>query len=103
MLMEGLAVMGCSEATGAKHVNLLQHLMGFLKNHLSSEDTAYRRYIGAPGPQRGNRAGTAAAHRAADAAKASPKPLSGARVGAPAGVPESPYESRHCEKPVIVA
>jgi uncharacterized protein YbgA (DUF1722 family) len=34
MLMEGLAVMG----TRGKHVNVLQHLMGYLKNHLSSED-----------------------------------------------------------------
>jgi uncharacterized protein YbgA (DUF1722 family) len=34
MLMEGLGVMG----TRGKHVNVLQHLMGFLKNHLSSED-----------------------------------------------------------------
>jgi len=34
MLMEGLAVMG----TRGKHVNVLQHLMGFLKGHLSSED-----------------------------------------------------------------
>jgi uncharacterized protein YbgA (DUF1722 family) len=34
MLMEGLAVMG----TRGKHVNVLQHLMGFLKNHLSSDD-----------------------------------------------------------------
>jgi uncharacterized protein YbgA (DUF1722 family) len=33
-LMEGLAVMG----SRGKHVNVLQHLMGFLKNHLSSED-----------------------------------------------------------------
>jgi uncharacterized protein YbgA (DUF1722 family)/uncharacterized protein YbbK (DUF523 family) len=33
-LMEGLAVMG----TRGKHVNVLQHLMGYLKNHLSSED-----------------------------------------------------------------
>jgi uncharacterized protein YbgA (DUF1722 family) len=32
-----------SEAAGAKHVNVLQHLMGYLKNHLSSEDKAYRR------------------------------------------------------------
>jgi uncharacterized protein YbgA (DUF1722 family) len=32
--MEGLGVMG----TRDKHVNVLQHLMGFLKNHLSSED-----------------------------------------------------------------
>jgi uncharacterized protein YbgA (DUF1722 family) len=39
MLMEGLSVMG----TRGKHVNVLQHLMGFLKNHLSSEDKAYRR------------------------------------------------------------
>ena len=38
MLMEGLGVMGCSEAAGAKHVNVLQHLMGFLKNHLSSDE-----------------------------------------------------------------
>ena len=37
-LMEGLAVMG----TRGKHVNVLQHLMGYLKNHLSSEDKAYR-------------------------------------------------------------
>jgi uncharacterized protein YbgA (DUF1722 family)/uncharacterized protein YbbK (DUF523 family) len=33
-LMEGLAVMG----TRGKHVNVLQHLMGYLKNHLSSDD-----------------------------------------------------------------
>jgi uncharacterized protein YbgA (DUF1722 family)/uncharacterized protein YbbK (DUF523 family) len=34
LLMEGLSVMG----TRGKHVNVLQHLMGYLKNHLSSED-----------------------------------------------------------------
>jgi uncharacterized protein YbgA (DUF1722 family) len=34
MLMEGLAVLG----TRGKHVNVLQHLMGYLKNHLFSED-----------------------------------------------------------------
>ena len=34
MLMEGLGVMG----TRGKHVNVLQHLMGFLKDHLTSED-----------------------------------------------------------------
>jgi uncharacterized protein YbgA (DUF1722 family) len=39
LLMEGLAVMG----TRGKHVNVLQHLMEFLKNHLSSEDKAYLR------------------------------------------------------------
>ena len=33
-LMEGLAVMG----TRGKHVNVLQHLMGYLKNHLLTED-----------------------------------------------------------------
>ena len=38
-LMEGLNVMG----TRGKHVNVLQHLMGFLRNHLSSEDNAYLR------------------------------------------------------------
>ncbi|MCG7853553.1 MAG: DUF523 and DUF1722 domain-containing protein [Methanosarcinaceae archaeon] len=34
MLMEGLAVLG----TRGKHVNVLQHLMGYLKNDLSGED-----------------------------------------------------------------
>jgi uncharacterized protein YbgA (DUF1722 family) len=34
MLMEGLGVMG----TRGKHVNVLQHLMDYLKNHLSSDD-----------------------------------------------------------------
>ena len=33
-LMEGLAVLG----TRGKHVNVLQHLMGYLKKDLSSED-----------------------------------------------------------------
>jgi len=37
--MEGLALLG----TRAKHVNVLQHLMGYLKNDLSSEDNAYLR------------------------------------------------------------
>ena len=36
MLMDGLGVMG----TRGKHVNVLEHLMGYLKNHLSSEDNA---------------------------------------------------------------
>jgi uncharacterized protein YbgA (DUF1722 family) len=39
MLMAGLGVMG----SRGKHVNVLQHLMGYLKNHLSSEDKAYLR------------------------------------------------------------
>jgi uncharacterized protein YbgA (DUF1722 family) len=34
MLMEGLSVM----STRGKHVNVLQHLMGYLKNYLSGED-----------------------------------------------------------------
>jgi uncharacterized protein YbgA (DUF1722 family) len=34
MLMEGLGVMG----TRGRHLNVLQHLMGFLKNHLSTGD-----------------------------------------------------------------
>ena len=47
MLMEGLS-MRCPElaegmGTRGKHVNVLQHLMGYLKNHLSSEDNAYLR------------------------------------------------------------
>jgi uncharacterized protein YbgA (DUF1722 family) len=39
MLINGLGAMG----TRGKHVNVLQHLMGYLKNHLPSEDKAYRR------------------------------------------------------------
>ena len=35
-LMEGLSVMD----TRGKHVNVLQHLMGYLKNHLSSDREA---------------------------------------------------------------
>ena len=47
MLMESLGVR-CPElaegmGTRGKHVNVLQHLMGYLKNHLSSEDKAYLR------------------------------------------------------------
>jgi len=34
LLMEGLSVLG----TRGKHVNVLQHLMGYLKNELSAED-----------------------------------------------------------------
>jgi uncharacterized protein YbgA (DUF1722 family) len=34
VFMEGLGVTG----TRGKHVNVLQHLMGYLKNHLSSDD-----------------------------------------------------------------
>ncbi len=34
LFMEGLALLG----TRRKHANVLQHLMGYLKNHLSSED-----------------------------------------------------------------
>ncbi len=84
-LMEGLAVLG----TRGKHVNVLQHLMGFLKNHLSSEDKAYLRYVGAPGCHRGLPAGAGTAARASDAPEASPEPLSGAGVGAPAGLSAS--------------
>ena len=46
MLMEGLSVMG----TRGKHVNVLRHLMGYLKNQLSSEDNACLRQVGAAGP-----------------------------------------------------
>ena len=42
MLMEGLAVwspeLGEGMGTRGKLVNVLQHLMGYLKNHISSED-----------------------------------------------------------------
>ena len=70
--------------------------MGFLKNHLSGEDTPQARRPGTlageaqqartPRPHRGLPAGAAAADRAADAAQAPLEPLSGAGVGAPAGV-----------------
>jgi len=83
--MEGLGVMG----TRGKHVNVLQHLIGFLTNHLSSEDKACLGQVGAAGPHRGLPAGTCAPDRAADAAEASPEPLPGAGLGAPAGVPAS--------------
>jgi uncharacterized protein YbgA (DUF1722 family) len=55
LLMEGLSVRSPERSEGmgtrGKHVNVLQHLrstgavpvMGFLKNHLSSEDKAYLR------------------------------------------------------------
>ena len=45
MLMEGLGVMG----TRGKHENVLHHLMGYLKNHLSGEDTPEARRPGIPG------------------------------------------------------
>jgi uncharacterized protein YbgA (DUF1722 family) len=47
---------------------VIQHLMDFLTNHLSSEDKAYLWYVGAPGPHRGLPAGAIAAHRAPDVA-----------------------------------
>ena len=81
-LLEDLGVM----ATWGKHVNVLQHLMGFLKNHLSSEDNACLRQVGVPGPHRGLPPGAAAADRAADTAQASPEPASHARLGVPAGL-----------------
>jgi uncharacterized protein YbgA (DUF1722 family) len=42
MLMDGLSVVG----TRGKHVNVLQHLMGYPKNHLSNEDKAYLWSVG---------------------------------------------------------
>ena len=49
MLMEGLSVRSPerSEGTGTrgKHVNVLQHLMGYLQKDLSSEDKAYRKQV----------------------------------------------------------
>jgi uncharacterized protein YbgA (DUF1722 family) len=78
MLMEGLAVMG----TRGKHVNVLQDLMGFLKDYLSSEDNACLVQVGAAGPHRGLPAGAGAADRASDAAQAPPEPASGSRLGA---------------------
>jgi hypothetical protein len=75
MLMEGVGVMG----TRGKHVNVLQHLMGYLKKDLSSEDKAYRRYVGAAGPHRGLPAGAGAGDCAADALEASFESLPGSR------------------------
>jgi uncharacterized protein YbgA (DUF1722 family) len=39
MLIEGLTVLG----TRGKHVNVLQHVLGYLKNDLTGEDNAYLR------------------------------------------------------------
>jgi uncharacterized protein YbgA (DUF1722 family) len=72
LFMEGLALLG----TRRKHVNVLQHLMGYLKRDLSAEDKAYLRSVRAAGPYRGLSAGTGAVDRADDAAQASPQPLS---------------------------
>jgi hypothetical protein len=82
MLMEGLGVMG----TRGKHVNVLQHLMGYLKNHLSSEDNACPGQVRAPGPHRRLPAGVGTADRTLDAAKASPQPLSSSCLGTRASV-----------------
>jgi uncharacterized protein YbgA (DUF1722 family) len=57
VLMGGLSVMG----TRGKHVNVLQHLMGYLKSHLTSEDNACLGQVGAPGPRRGLPAAAGAA------------------------------------------
>ena len=45
MLMEGLSVMGCKRSGWGQACEPLrvQHMMGFLKNHLSGEDNAYLR------------------------------------------------------------
>jgi hypothetical protein len=73
--------------------------MGFLKNHLSGEDTPQARRPGAlareaqqartPGPHRRLPARASAGDRAAHTAQASPEPLSRARLGAPAVVSQS--------------
>jgi hypothetical protein len=73
--------------------------MGFLKSHLSGEDTPQARRPGAlagaaqqartPGPHRGLPPGIGTADRAPDAAQAPLEPLSGAGLGTPAGVPAS--------------
>ncbi len=75
MLMEGLGVTG----TPGKHVNILHHLTGFLKNHLSSEDKPTKEV--ASGPHRRLPAGVAVVDRALDAAKASLEQLLRARPG----------------------
>jgi hypothetical protein len=79
--MEGLAKMGAR----GKHVNVLQHLMGFLKNHLSSSDNAYRWYIGAPGPHRGLPAGACTPvgiHHRTNTAEAAPPEVAAASAKA---------------------
>ncbi len=96
-LMLGLAVMG----TRGKHVNVLQHLMGYLKKGLSSEGKAYLRYVGAPGPHRGLPAGHGTTDRAADAAQTSSEPASGSRLGAPAGLPASVSQGAHAAQSCI--
>jgi hypothetical protein len=61
--------------------------MDFLTNHLSSEDNGYLRQARDPGPHRGLPPGVAATDRAVDTTQASPEPLRGSRLGAPAGLP----------------
>jgi uncharacterized protein YbgA (DUF1722 family) len=100
MLMEGLGVMG----TRGKHVNVLQHLMGYLKNHLSAKTRpTFGRLellsLIEDYPQGGQ---TAADHRPEMTAEAvlrllprrvplarGPEPLSNARAGARASSPPS--------------
>jgi len=68
LFMEGLALLG----TRRKHVNVLQHLMGYLKRDLSGADRAYLRSVRAAGPDRGLPERTGAADRASDADPALP-------------------------------
>jgi len=85
--------------------------MGFLKNHLPSEDTPQAHRPGAlageaqlartPGPHRGLSTGAAATDRAHDAAQTSPKLASGPRLGAPAGVSASVSEGTHAAQSCI--
>ena len=80
---------------------VLQHVMDLLTNHLSSEDNAWLGQVGAAGPHRGLPAGAGAADRASDAAQAPPESLSGARLGAPAGVSESVSQGVDAAQPRV--
>jgi hypothetical protein len=85
--------------------------MGFLKNHLSGEDTPQARRPGTlageaqqartPRPHRGLPARAGTANRAFDAPEASPKPLPGARLGAPAGVSASLPQGADAAEPRV--
>ncbi|MFN2184517.1 MAG: hypothetical protein ACK2UU_11020, partial [Anaerolineae bacterium] len=73
MFMEGLSVTGCKrsdrgQACGPLRVQHLRRIapfavMGYLKKHLSGDDKANLRWVGAPGPHRGLPAGAGTADR----------------------------------------
>jgi hypothetical protein len=76
---------------------VIQHLKDFLMNYLSSGEKVYLWSVGsfwASSKTTGR--GWCRADCAADAAQASPEPISGARLGAQAGVSKSVSQGADC-------